>query len=152
MNIPKNLIVVLLLPFTTFCFLCFIFYVLVSHVLDIFHMNSYHLRCLGQTTIDSNHAEVYICCYCQILEGGSIFQNKGGPMVCLYFFNVFSIRSLYALSHIFAWYRNLEGSVLNYKCLLNFYLMLKTFLCGNMLHYWWELLFNFCNFFNFINY
>ncbi|XP_050266962.1 lysine-specific demethylase JMJ17 isoform X1 [Quercus robur] len=40
----------------------------------------YHLRCLGPTTIDSNHAEEYICCYCQILEGGSIFQNKGGPM------------------------------------------------------------------------
>ncbi|KAL4603864.1 hypothetical protein ACB092_10G153600 [Castanea dentata] len=40
----------------------------------------YHLRCLGPTTIDSNHAEVYIRCYCEILEGGSIFQNKGGPM------------------------------------------------------------------------
>ncbi|KAB1200329.1 Lysine-specific demethylase 5A [Morella rubra] len=40
----------------------------------------YHLRCLGPIATDSNHAEVYICPYCQLLDGGSICQNKGGPL------------------------------------------------------------------------
>ncbi|XP_059443642.1 lysine-specific demethylase JMJ17 isoform X3 [Corylus avellana] len=40
----------------------------------------YHLRCLGSMATNSNGAEVYICPYCQFLEGGSICQIKGGPL------------------------------------------------------------------------
>lgn len=56
-----------------------------TRINNMFRMNSYHLRCLGPMATDSNHAEVYICPYCQFLLGGSISQNKGGPLVCIYF-------------------------------------------------------------------
>lgn len=69
-------------------------------VLGIFYMNSYHLRCLGPVATDSNLAEVYRCPYCQFLQGGSICQNKGGPLVCFYFFEVSLLRSSYSPSHI----------------------------------------------------
>jgi hypothetical protein len=131
---PKTLVVV---PCVTTSFVSVSVYMFwLSHVLDIFHMNSYHLRCLGPMATNSNHGEVYICPYCQFLEGGSICQNKGGPLVCIYIFEASFIRNFCSPSHFFsACYRDLEGSVLNYKCLLNFYLMLKISFYGNTLHY-----------------
>ncbi|KAK2664046.1 hypothetical protein Ddye_002620 [Dipteronia dyeriana] len=40
----------------------------------------YHSRCLGSTTVYTNHSEVYICPYCQLLKGGSLSQNGGSPL------------------------------------------------------------------------
>ncbi|KAH7550304.1 hypothetical protein JRO89_XS13G0168000 [Xanthoceras sorbifolium] len=40
----------------------------------------YHSRCLRPTTVDTNHMEVYICPYCQLLKGGSLSQDGGSPL------------------------------------------------------------------------
>ncbi|KAL5816881.1 hypothetical protein ACOSQ3_025259 [Xanthoceras sorbifolium] len=40
----------------------------------------YHSRCLRPTTVDTNHMELYICPYCQLLKGGSLSQDGGSPL------------------------------------------------------------------------
>ncbi|KAH9719677.1 transcription factor jumonji (JmjC) domain-containing protein [Citrus sinensis] len=40
----------------------------------------YHLQCLRPTEVDRNHAEAYICPYCQYFESESVSQFGGSPL------------------------------------------------------------------------
>ena len=82
----------------------------------IFQLNSYHLWCLESALVKTNNAEVFICHYCQFFDDGSISQNGGGPLVCIYqiFFGLSLLNNLvYTSHHFLGCYRNMERSSLN---------------------------------------
>lgn len=52
--------------------------------IDIFHVDSYHLRCIGLTAKDTGLRD-YKCPYCEILKGESHYSNGGALLVGYYF-------------------------------------------------------------------
>lgn len=52
--------------------------------IDIFHVDSYHLRCIGLTAKDTGLRD-YKCPYCEILKGKSHYSNGGALLVGYYF-------------------------------------------------------------------
>lgn len=98
--------------------------------------NSYHLQCLRPTEVDRNHADAYICPYCQYFESESVSQFGGSPLVwqfpsvtpIIFWSNSYQNLILFLLVH-----RDLEGSALIWECWLSFSQILNVFAEGKLL-------------------
>ena len=73
---------IFLVSVPSFCYYEFTFDIFALSI-NIFYLDSYHLRCIGLTAKDSG-IENYKCSYCEILKGESHYPSGGGLLVGYY--------------------------------------------------------------------